>query len=258
MQNGLYVATSGMLMQQNRLDTISNNLANMNNNGYKRDRSVFSVYRPDDERYPQNYIRRTHYNKTINTATLLHENSVNFEKGTLKETDNTFDFALTKDNAFFAIDTPWGVRYTRDGAFTVNENGELVTAEGFNVLSKNGQGVGNIIVDQNARFEVDKDGTIYANGVPGDKLLIVGFDDLAQLQKVGRNQFAAVNTEPFDIDSTFANPGVKQGFVEVANVDPIAEMTRMIDAARGYEMYAKAVQTHDEINQKAASQILTQ
>ncbi|MDE7170120.1 MAG: flagellar basal-body rod protein FlgF [Mucispirillum sp.] len=256
MQNGLYVATSGMLMQQNRVDTISNNLANMNNNGFKRDRAVFSVFRPDDKRYPQNFIRETHYNKTINTAVLLHENSANFEMGPIKETGNTFDFAIKQENAFFAIDTPWGIRYTRDGAFTLNENGELVTAEGYHVMSRNAQGTANIVIDQNARFEVDKTGTIYANGIAGDRLMIVEFDknDLRQLQKVGRNQFAAVDIEPMDAD----NAGVRQGYVEGANVDPIAEMVRMIDASRGYEMYAKVVQTHDEISQKAASQILTQ
>lgn len=254
MQNGLYTATSGLLMQQNRVDSISNNLANMNTNGYKRDRAVFSVYRPEDNRYPQNYIRESHYNKTINTAVLLHENSANFEMGPLKETGNKFDFAIQQDNAFFAIDTPWGIRYTRDGAFTINDNGELVTAEGFKVMSRNAQGTANIVVDQNARFEVDKTGTIYANGIAGDQLMIVEFDDVRQLQKVGRNQFATVDIEPVDAE----NAGIRQGYVEGANVDPIAEMVRMIEASRGYEMYAKVVQTHDEISQKAASQILTQ
>ena len=195
-------------MQQNRVDSISNNLANMNTNGYKRDRAVFSVYRPEDKRYPQNFIRESHYNKTINTAVLLHENSANFEMGHIKETGNKFDFAIQHENAFFAIDTPL----------------------------------------------VDKTGTIYANGIAGDQLMIVEFDDVRQLQKVGRNQFAAVDIEPTDAD----NAGVKQGYIEEANVDPIAEMVRMIEASRGYEMYAKVVQTHDEISQKAASQILTQ
>ncbi len=147
MQNGLYTATSGLLMQQNRVDSISNNLANMNTNGYKRDRAVFSVYRPEDKRYPQNFIRESHYNKTINTAVLLHENSANFEMGHIKETGNKFDFAIQQDNAFFAIDTPWGIRYTKDGAFTINDNGELVTAEGYRVMSRNAEGTANIVVD---------------------------------------------------------------------------------------------------------------
>ncbi len=174
--------------------------------------------------------------------------------GHIKETGNKFDFAIQQDNAFFAIDTPWGIRYTKDGAFTINDNGELVTAEGYRVMSRNAEGTANIVVDQNARFEVDKTGTIYANGIAGDQLMIVEFDDVRQIQKVGRNQFAAVDIEPTDAD----NAGVKQGYIEEANVDPIAEMVRMIEASRGYEMYAKVVQTHDEISQKAASQILTQ
>lgn len=254
MQNGLYIATSGLLMQQNRVDSISNNIANMNTNAYKRDRAVFSIHRPEESRYPQNFIRQSSYNKTINTAVLLHESSSSFEAGPLKETGNKFDFAIEQDNAFFAIDTPWGIRYTRDGAFTLNENGELVTAEGYRVMGRNAQGTSNIVVNQNARFEVDKTGTIYANGVVDDQFLIVEFDDVRQLQKVGRNQYAAVDIEPADAD----NAGVRQGYVEGANVDPIAEMVRMIDASRGYEMYAKVVQTYDEINQKSATQIVTQ
>ena len=174
--------------------------------------------------------------------------------GPIKETGNKFDFAIQQENAFFAIDTPWGVRYTRDGSFTLNDNGELVTAEGFKVMSRNAQGTANIQVDQNARFEVDKTGTVYANGIAGDQLMIVEFDDVRQLQKVGRNQFAAVDIEPIDAD----NAGIRQGYVEGANVDPIAEMVHMIEASRGYEMYAKVVQTHDEISQKSATQILTQ
>ena len=121
-------------------------------------------------------------------------------------------------------------------------------------MSRNAQGTANIQVDQNARFEVDKTGTVYANGIAGDQLMIVEFDDVRQLQKVGRNQFAAVDIEPIDAD----NAGIRQGYVEGANVDPIAEMVHMIEASRGYEMYAKVVQTHDEISQKSATQILTQ
>ena len=67
--------------------------------------------------------------------------------GHIKETGNKFDFAIQQDNAFFAIDTPWGIRYTKDGAFTINDNGELVTAEGYRVMSRNAEGTANIVVD---------------------------------------------------------------------------------------------------------------
>lgn len=254
MQNGLYVAASGLVMQQTRLDNISNNLANMNTNGFKKDTPVFSIYRPHEERHPQTLIRQSSYNKTINSAVLLDDINVNHERGTFKATSNTFDFAIGKDNTFFAVETPWGVRYTRDGAFTLNSDGELVTREGYPVLSRAAQGTANIAIPQNATIEVDKNGTIYANGIPGDALLLVEFDDTARLQKVGRNQFTPVDIEPTDA----ANPDVRQGYLEGANVDPITEMVRMVEAARGYEMYAKVIQTHDDINQQAATKIMGQ
>ncbi len=208
MLNGLYVSTSGLLMQQSRLDTISNNLANMNTNAFKKDMAVFSVYRPKDDRYPQNFIRETHYNKTINTAVMLDDIVTNHSKGQFKQTGNKFDFALTKENAFFAIDTPWGIRYTRDGSFTKNSDGDLVTQDGYPVMSRGAQGTANINIPENSRIEVDSTGTIYNNGVPGEQFLIVEFENLENLQKVGRNQYAAVDIEPLELDEA----GLKQGF----------------------------------------------
>lgn len=254
MVNGLYVTTSGLLMQQSRLDTISNNLANMNTNAFKKDMAIFSVYRPKDDRYPQNYIRESHYNKTINTAVMLDDIVTNHTQGQVKPTNNKFDFALTKQNAFFAIDTPWGIRYTRDGSFTRNADGDLVTQDGYPVMSRNAEGTANINVPQNMQFETDEEGTIYLNGVPGNQLLIVEFENLENLQKVGRNQYAAVDMEPIELD----NAGLMQGFVEGSNVNPISEMVQMIEASRGYEMYSKAVQTFDEIESQAASKISNQ
>lgn len=254
MQNGLYVAASGMIMQQTRLDTISNNLANMNTNAFKKDVPVFSLYKPSEERHPQKLIRETLYNKTINSAVILDDITVNHTRGAFKSTGNRLDFAMANEKAFFAVDTPWGVRYTRDGAFTMNSDGELVTQDGYPVLSRAAQGTANINIPQNATIEVDKNGVIYANGVPGEALLTVEFEDTARLQKVGRNEYTAVDIEPIDA----AAPDVRQGFLEGANVEPITEMVRMVEASRGYEMYSKAIQTHDDMNQKAATRIMGQ
>lgn len=254
MQNGLYVATSGLLMQQNRMDTISNNLSNMNTTGFKKDLAVFSVHRPNDTRYPQQQVRETHYNKTINTAVQLDDIFVNHEMGAMKPTNNKLDFAIEQKNAFFAIDTPWGIRYTKNGEFTTNADGDLVTRDGYPVMSRGAQGTANINLPANTTFEVDRTGTIFANGVAGEALLIVEFDDLSKLQKVGRNEFAAVDIEPVESD----NAGVRQGYVEGSNVDPISEMVRMIEATRGYEMYSKVVQTYDNLDEQASSAISRQ
>lgn len=252
MKNGLYVATSGLLMQQTRLDTISNNLSNMNTNAFKKDTAVFTLYRPKDERYPQQLIRETLYNKTINSVTRLDDITTHHGRGPFKPTGNTFDLAIEKENAFFVVETPYGVRFTRDGTFTINADGELVTQDGFPVLSRGAEGTANINIQQNASIEIDRNGVIYANGLPTETILIQEFADTKFLQKVGHNLYAAVDTEPIDAE----NPNVRQGFLEGSNVNPITEMVRMVEASRAYEMYAKVVQTHDELNQQAATKIM--
>jgi flagellar basal-body rod protein FlgG len=251
MLNGLYVATSGLLMQEARVGAISNNLANINTAGYKRDLPVFSEYRPIDKRIPQNWIQKSLYNKTINSSVKLDEISVNHLTGPLKETGNKFDLALDNANQFFAVETPWGIRYTRDGEFTLNSQGELVTQDGFNLLDR-ATGAPLIIPPNAEDINITPDGTIYINNNnPIGEIDIAAFTETGKLQKTGRNLFTAVGILP-EIPE---NIKVSQGFVEMSNSSPILEMVRMVEALRGFEMYQKVVQTYDSLNDKAANEI---
>lgn len=250
MQNGLYVATSGLLMQQKRMDVISNNLSNINTNGFKKELAVFSDYRPVDKRTPQNLIQQTLYNKTINSAVKLDDAPTNFEMGHLKPTQNSFDLALQGENTFFSVDTPWGTRFTRDGEFTLNSNGELVTQQGFNLLDKN-TGAPIVIPDNAGQPTILDDGTVSVNNVAIGQIDVVQFSMPEYLQKVGHNLFAAVGVLPETPDK----PGVVQGFVESSNVNPISEMVSMVESTRAFEMYQKVVQTYDSLNEQAATVI---
>lgn len=249
MQNGLYVATSGLLMQEERLNVISNNLANVNTTGFKKELALFSDYRPVDKRFPQNYIQKSYYNRTINSSVKLDDITTDFVHGPFKSTDNTFDLAIEDENNFFTVETPFGVRFTKDGSFTLNSQGELVTHDGFNVLDTAGNP---IIIPQGAQsVEFLRDGNILIDGAQVATLSVARFEDLEYLQKIGRNLYAAVDTLPQVPD--FA--GVRQGFLEMSNVEPVMEMVRMIEALRGFEMYQKAVHTYDSMNEKAANDI---
>jgi len=250
MQNGLYVATSGLLMQQRRLDVISNNVANVNTNGFKRELTVFSDYRPVDKRYPQNGIQKTLYNKTINSSVKLDDINTDFEMGHFKQTENSFDVALQDIKNFFAVDTPWGIRYTRDGEFTMNSNGELVTRDGFNLPDRN-TGAPIVIPPDHRRMDITNDGVVYIDNAPIGQIDVVRFEEPEYLQKVGRNLYTAVSVLP-DVP---LNATVTQGYVETSNVDPIMEMVRMIDAMRGFELYQKVVHTYDSMNEQAANAI---
>ncbi|WP_022851127.1 flagellar basal-body rod protein FlgF [Limisalsivibrio acetivorans] len=249
MLNGLYVATSGLMMQEKRVETISNNLANVNTAGYKKDVPVFNEYIPHEEEFPQDFIRSTDYNKAMNSTVKLAEESTDFEMGYIKETGNKLDFALSDENAFFTVDTPYGIRYTRAGQFTINENNELVTASGHPVLSNVEEAPQPIVLPEN--FTVAEDGTILADGAAVTQLGIAQFEDTENLQKVGHNLYAAVNTIPEESD----NPGVINGYLEMSNVNAVREMTRMIEASRGFETYQKVVQTIDQLNSNVINNV---
>jgi flagellar basal-body rod protein FlgG len=250
MQNGLYVATSGLLMQQMRVDNISNNLSNVNTNGFKKDLALFSDYRPVDKRFPQNWVQKTLYNKTINSSVKLDDIYTNHEQGHFVPTNNSLDLALEDPNNFFAVETPWGIRYTKNGEFTLNSDGEMVTRDGFNVLDANTNAP--IQIPQNmGAISITKEGQVFAGDTNIAQVGVAHFNDLEYLQKVGHNLYTAVDILP----QVPENPTVLQGFVESSNVNPIQEMVLMVDAMRGFEMYQKMIQTYDTLNEQASTAI---
>jgi flagellar basal-body rod protein FlgG len=243
MLNGLYVATSGLMMQNRRVENIANNLANVNTTGFKKDVPVFTEYFPAEKEFPQNFIRSTDYNKAMNSTVKMSENKTDFSSGYLRETGGNLDFAISDPNSFFAVDTPFGIRFTRSGDFTINENSELVTAEGYPVLSNIDDAAPQpIVLPEN--FTVTENGIILADGEPVDQLGIAYFENTDNLQKVGHSLYAAVDVLPEQAE----NPGVTGGYLEGSNVNAVLEMVRMIDASRSFETYQKVIQSIDSIN----------
>jgi len=248
MINGLYTATSGMAMQQKRLDVIASNLANLNTVGHKKEIPVFAEYMANATETPNDIIRNSDYNKMINSTVRLYDINVSFEQGYLKETGKQTDMALGNPNAFFAVDTPFGVRFTRNGEFTINDQNELTTMEGYKVVS-------NVDSLQPVRMiegaTVTQDGTLLLDGAPVGAIDIVEFDDTANLQKTGKNLYVAIDALP----KVSNDPGLEVGYLEGSNVNPVDEMVRMIEASRAFETYSKVIQTFDEMNSKAASDV---
>jgi len=248
MLNGLYTATSGLMMQQKRMDVISSNLANINTIGHKKELPIFAEYIANASETPDDIIRNSDYNQMINSTTRLYDIKVSFEQGYLKETGKNTDMALTNPNAFFAIDTPFGVRFSRNGEFTVNEQGELVTMEGYPVLS-NLEAQQNVVIPEGGI--ITEEGTILLDGAPVGNIELVQFENLNNLQKTGKNLYAALDTLPAPAE----NPGLTTGYLEGSNVNPVDEMVRMIDASRGFETYSKIIKTFDELNSKAVNEV---
>lgn len=271
MLRGIHTSASGMNVMQQRLDIISNNLANVDLVGYKKDITTMKEFpniqirRDCDDgllSFPLGSYDKAPFVGKLGTGVELNESYTIFSQGSLKETNNDFDFALD-GKGFIAVETEKGERYTRNGSFTIDNEGFLVTKEGLKVLSENGP----IQIKAN-NFVIDKEGNIYENKeFSGDPerlvqkeenewkdteligtLKIVRFPRERELRREG-NSFYYENEftgEPY-IAQGNERPRVIQGFLEAANVDPVTEMTQMIEVQRTYEANQKSIQSHDQL-----------
>ena len=256
MMRSLWISKTGMEAQQTQLDTISNNLANVSTNGYKRAHAVF-----EDLMY-QN-LRQAGANSSDQTTlptglqaglgTRAIATSRNFSQGNLQQSSNPLDLAV-QGNGFFQIQMPDGTTgYTRDGSFQVSAQGQLVTNNGYTVQP------GITIPAAAQSVTIGTDGTVTAL-LPGQtlpqnigQLQIAGFVNPAGLDPKGQNIFA--ETAASGTPNT-GSPGlnglgtVQQGFVETSNVNVVEELVAMIQTQRAYELNSKAIQTSDQMLQK--------
>lgn len=265
MQTGFYSNTGGMVTQFNRLDTVSNNLANLNTNGYKRDDLVIGdymrLYKEDRDILPLDNNTKDgskFLNRSMTRVPQIVEEYTDQTGGAIVNTDNPLDVAFQQKNYFFAIETPAGVRYTRDGSFSLNDVGQIVNKEGHKLLSttnqpitiQNGQ---NITINSDGRIYTKNEGTLNNAGEVG-QIKIVTFENPKYLQKVGNNLFM---TDKEEVAMTGDNL-VKQGFLEKSNVNAVSEMTALIEVNRLVGMYQKVMDTQmNELNQDAINKLGT-
>lgn len=257
MVRGWYTAASGMNAEQRRLDAVSNNLANVDTTSYKRDIAV-------SKNFPELLLRRMNddgvYKNPFGSADVapiigklglgveLNEVFTDFEQGSLKQTSSPSDMAL-EGEGFFAVETPAGERYTRNGNFTVGVEGYLLTKEGYPVLGEAGR-----IFLQDMEFTVNKDGEIYARPIGDgeadselvDRLRIVTFENPRYITKQGSSLYKdSPVSGPAVAAEGPSRPVVAQGFIEASNVNVVNEMVRMIEINRAYEAGQKTIQSED-------------
>jgi flagellar basal-body rod protein FlgF len=269
---GLYTGAAGMVVQMHRLDQVANNLANVDLNGYKRDIAI-------NKAFPELLMRRMNDNGVyvlpigsidsgpmigpVGTGAELNEVYTVFTQGPLKPTENPFDLAL-EGQGFFAVMVPdQGERYTRNGAFLLNEEGYLVTKNGELVMGENGP----IKLKKN-NFMIDADGVIWQNGTYAgddrrlvsleenewenaervDRLRVVSFERPRFLKKVGNSFWQDTGESgPAQVAAGNDRPKVREGFLEGANVNVVTEMVEMIEVNRAYEANQRTIQTHDAL-----------
>ena len=267
MLRGIYTGASGMISQQARLDTVANNLANIDQTGYKRDITLFQAF-------PDMLIRRVNESGLgitpagsydtmplvgrLGTGVEVNEVFTEFEQGALQRTENNFDLAL-EGQAFFTVMTERGERYTRNGAFTTNQDGVLMTHNGNPVMGENG-----IIRIQQNNFMINERGEVlvntgisteprdpvsmasndWSNATVVDRLRIVDFENIREIKKEGDSLYR---------ETEYSGPAVpandftvRQGFLEKSNVNIVREMVEMIEVQRSYEANQKTIQTQDQ------------
>ncbi|MGZ5240641.1 MAG: flagellar basal-body rod protein FlgG [Caldimonas sp.] len=258
MMRSLWISKTGMEAQQMQLDTISNNLANVSTNGYKRSHAVFEDLMYQNLRQAGAASSEQTQLPTglqVGLGTRAVATARNFSQGNLQQSSNPLDIAV-RGNGFFEVQMPDGTTgYTRDGSFQVSSTGQLVTNTGYTVQP------GITIPAAAQSVTIGNDGTVSVV-LPGQALpstvgqiQIAGFINPAGLEPKGQNIFAETAASGSPNAGTPGQNGLgslQQGFVETSNVNVVEELVQMIQTQRAYELNSKAIQTSDQMLQKLA------
>ncbi len=254
MVKGLYTAYTGMVNEQHRMDVLTNNLANSTTVGFKKEgttsQSFDSVlaYKLKDASQGANIPRRM----GINTPGVkIGENYTDYSQGSFKITDNTYDLALS-GNGFFNIEFTnkageTSTKYTRDGSFTLTQEGYLVTKDGNYVMGIEGRIRLNPLLDSS----IDSQGRIFQNGAVVATIRLTDFSDYNYLKKYGENLLEPVEgatVQDADCD-------IHSGYLEMSNVSIVSEMVDLISITRQYEANQKVIKSYDQTLDIAANQL---
>lgn len=220
MGNNISMIAHECIRHINRLDSVTNNMANVDTPGFKAE---------------ELYFLRGGSEGVSGESRLRQIMVTNYSPGVIQKTDNVLDLAI-QGEGFFVVQTKNGLAYTRDGRFTLNEKRQLVTQEGNYVLGRSGK-----IVITADNVQISENGVINIDGNEVDTLKVVDFRNLSHLRKIGKGlyQDSAGSAEP----SIIKNPEIQSGYLELSNVQAIREMVEMINIQRSFESYQKVMQT---------------
>lgn len=248
MIRGIYISASGLLLEEMRSDITANNIANANTAGFKKDRAVASSF-------PEMLLERIAAGETtpIGSSGLGAEvmaSAVDRSQGALQPTGNPLDLAIS-GQGFFVVQTPEGERYTRRGSFSRDNQGYLVTDQGYRLLGNAGPikiPAGELVVDKQGNIRV-KDSTA--------TLRIVDFTGTADVPaaRLIKEGDSFLRAEGGLQPSLARGYQIQQGFLEASNVNPLSEMVALITVMRGFEANQKAVQAQDETLDKAVNEL---
>lgn len=261
---GIFTALSGAMAQGQRLDTIANNIANVNTPSFKKDKQVFNEYLTANEKLPDVILVprvpssiESFYDMQGGDRGYVNASGTYTDpsQGALKHTGNSLDLAL-EGRGYLEVLTPQGVRLTRNGALTTNSEGYLVTKKGYPILSA---GVGQapeqrMIQVSPGNLTVSYSGSVYSGGQQVADLSIVNVADPDSLQKVGNSEYKIKPNYDQTVEPA-KEVKIHQGFLEASNVNIIAEMTDMISATRTFESAQRVMKAFDEMNGRLVNDV---
>lgn len=257
MLKNIFAPLSGGIVQERVLEILANNVANMNTTGFKEEQVTFAALEANPWKSYNSPLPPAQFKLDMRDVYPLHGNEMGYVtlsnvetshiQGGLKRTGANTDVAI-QGNGFFAINTPFGERYTRDGSFNLTADGTLVTKNGASVMGERGPITGL----SEGEMRILPDGEVYNGEKFIDKIKVVAFTDNKLLQRLGDNLFVHDGAP----ENITAHKGeLSQGFLESSNVNPMKNMTNMIIAHRTYEALQKAVKSYDNTMQLSAQKV---
>ena len=237
MENSQLIGLSRQMVLRRKMDVIANNLANINTAGYKSDDLMFKEYLMPVARMNefQSHDRKLSY---VEDDRVAHH----FVPGAVVETGNPVNAAINDANSFFVIKAPGGERYTRNGEFDINAQGQLVTSDGFPVVGQDGPIT---FTTEDTNITISGDGMITSDRGEVGRFRVVTFNNLQTLKKEGYSMF--VGEDPIPVET----PSILGSHVERSNVKGVVEISRMIQVTRSYTSLAKALKEVADLRSNA-------
>jgi flagellar basal-body rod protein FlgG len=255
----MFTGVFAALSAEHRMNKIANNLANVGTNGYKRDvlafRDTMIQFAHDQIMEPIANVRskKLFPEPQLAARVRIAVAQTDYSQGSMQVTGNPLDVCIS-GKGFFRIGTPAGELLSRNGAFVLSADGELVTKQGWPVL---GDGGGSLVIPAGTRnVHIDYEGRVYADGAQVGTLGLVDVEDPTNLEKAGHGMYRSrPGVDNPQVDAYLSGARTNQGFLEAANVEVVSEMVNMIEVNRFFEATQKIMQTAGTLDQEAISKV---
>ncbi len=243
MNSGIYTAYSGMQAQLDALEMLANNLANINTTAFKEEKAFFTYLNQSLGTSEGTSDLNEAMNRSVRTL-----GTVNTAEGSLSPTGRDLDVAI-EGNGFLVIDTPRGIRYTRNGSLRINTQSVLTTSDGYPILGANRRP----ITLGPGKVHINSDGEVSLDDAAVDRMKIVTFDDISKLEKEGGSLFISRSGQSSEKPS---DATVKSGYLEQSNVNAVTSVVQMVEILRHFEAIQKSVNLlMNDINAKVIDKL---